>query len=1166
MLQQEFVHLHLHTEYSLLDGANRVAPLISSAKKFGMPALAITDHGNLFGAIEFYQKAKAGGIKPIIGCEAYLAPRSRFDKEGHGANSDDYDTAIASNPYYHLILLASNQVGYKNLMKLVSLANLEGFYYKPRIDKEILEQHAEGIIGLSGCLRGEIPYLLARDLQKEAYAAADDYQRIFGKEHFFIEIQDNGLDLQVKVNRQLVELSKNKGIPIVATNDCHYLHKEDAHAHDVMLCLQTGKTFNMANRMRFETKELYLKSAEEMAAAFSELPQSVTNTVRIAEMIDLDLSFGKAHMPDYQPPAGMSREAYLESLAQKGLSRRLDYMKAVGASLRPAYEARLKQELDIINHMGYPGYFLIVWDIINYARQSHIPVGPGRGSAAGSLVAYALGITDIDPIQNGLIFERFLNPERVSLPDIDMDFCMDRRDEVIRYVNEKYGSDHVCQIITFGTMAAKGALRDVGRVLEVPYADVDRLAKLVPNTLNISLDEALVQEPKFEEEKKKNPKIAELIEMAKQLEGLSRHASTHAAGVVISDAPLTEHVPLYRGSKGETVTQYPMGDIEKIGLIKFDFLGLRTLTVIDLALKMVNKKRLAEGEEPILAADFSLDDPDTYTLLGLGETTGIFQLESPGMRDLLVKMKPETFEDITAILALYRPGPIGSGMVDDFIKRKQGKKKIQYDHPKLAEILKETYGVIVYQEQVMKIANALAGFSLGEADLLRRAMGKKKPEEMAAQKALFIERAVALKVTSKKAEKIFDLMEYFAGYGFNKSHSAAYALVTFQTAWLKAHYPAQFMAALLSCEMGNSDKVVNYITECRRMGINILPPDVNESEKAFTVVSGGIRFGLAAVKNVGGGAVDSILAVRESSGAFSSLFDFCRKIDLRKTNKRVIEALIKCGAFDSTKSKRAALMQVMDRAMQLGTQYKKELESGQLSIFGGGGSVSGGAVDPELPEMKEWDDSQISRLEKEAIGFYITSHPLSRYEEMLKKRSVTPSNALGEITDDREIRICGMVSQKRVATTKRGDRMAYLRIEDLVGSVEVIVFPELYKSSALLLDDEVPLMINGTLDQGDKGTKLKATLILPLEKKKKMTILLSSDQVSPSDISLLNTILEQSPGKIPVFLKIRVPDGNRFATESTIAVDTRLNVDGSDQLKLELEGRFGKGSVLSEAS
>jgi len=1132
-----------------------------------MPAIAITDHGNLFGAIDFYQKAKKEGVKPIIGCEAYLAPKSRFDKEGHGVHSDDYETAIAANPYYHLILLASNERGYKNLMKLISIANLEGFYYKPRIDKEILEQHAEGLIGLSGCLRGEIPYLLARGLEKEAYAAADDYQRIFGKEHFYIEIQDNGLDLQNKVNRLLIALGKKKDIPIVATNDCHYLHKEDAHAHDIMLCLQTGKTVNMQNRMRFETKELYLKSPEEMTLAFAELPQSIGNTLRIAEMIDLELTFGKAHLPHYQPPEGMTREAYLEALSEKGLRRRLDRMKTRGEAQRPLYEQRLKDELGMINAMGYPGYFLIVWDIINYARESQIPVGPGRGSAAGSLVAYALGITDIDPIHNGLIFERFLNPERVSLPDIDMDFCMDRREEVIRYVTEKYGADHVCQIITFGTMAAKGAIRDVGRVLEVPYAEVDRLAKWVPNTLNITIAEALAQEPKLAEAVKNDPNIAKVIEMAKELEGLSRHASTHAAGVVISDAPLTEHVPLYRGSKGETVTQYPMGDIEKIGLIKFDFLGLRTLTVIDRAIKLVNNTRLEKGEAPLHASDIPIDDAETYAYLGTGETTAIFQLESPGMRDLLTKMKPETFEDITAILALYRPGPIGSGMLDDFIKRKQGKKKIKYDHPKLEEILKETYGVIVYQEQVMKIANALAGFSLGEADLLRRAMGKKKVEEMAAQKTLFIQRAVELKVTPAKAEKIFDLMEYFAGYGFNKSHSAAYALVTFQTAYLKCHSPQEFMAAVLSCEMGNADKVVKYITECRHMGIEILPPDVNESNKDFTVVAGGIRFGLAAIKNVGGGAVDSILEAREKKGRFKTLSDFCNKIDLRKTNKRVIEGLIKCGAFDAMKINRASLMNVMEQAMQQGGQHQKERETGQLSIFGGSsGNPDPGPAMPAIQEIPEWDDTLIAKFEKETLGFYITRHPLSHFSDIIEKRSVTATEALSAIEDDRELRICGVIIQKRVTLTKRGDRMAYLRIEDLTGSVEVIVFPDLYQSAASYFEQDIPLLISGTLDRGDKGLKMKATLIMPLTRKKQITISLSAKSVSPADIGRLHRILQQSPGAIPVIIKVAVPNGGQALMESTIAIDETLNVDGSQQLIDTLHSTFGAGAVLSETA
>ncbi len=1164
MSTQEFVHLHLHTEYSLLDGANRVKPLITAAKNFDMPAIAITDHGNLFGAIDFYQKAKNQGVKPIIGCEAYLAPGHRTEKQGHGVHADDYDTSVANNPYYHLILLASNLTGYKNLMKLVSIANLEGFYYKPRIDKEVLEKYSEGLIGLSGCLRGEIPFLLARGLEKEAFAAADDYQRIFGKEHFFIEIQDNGLDLQVNVNTQLIALAKKKDIPIVATNDCHYLHKDDAHAHDIMLCLQTGKTVNMKNRMRFETKELYLKSPQEMTKAFAELPESISNTIRIADMIHLDLEFGVNHLPHYQVPVGMSYDGYLASLSEEGLKRRLDRMNGSSIVEVSEYDKRMKVELDVLKVMGYAGYFLIVWDIINYARNNNIPVGPGRGSAAGSLVAYALGITDIDPLAHGLIFERFLNPERVSLPDIDMDFCMDRREEVIRYVTQKYGKDHVCQIITFGTMAAKGALRDVGRVLEIPYAEVDKLAKLIPTTLNITLDDALAQEPKLNEAAKNDPKIAELLDLAKQLEGLSRHASTHAAGVVISDAPLTEHVPLYKGSKGETVTQYPMGDIEKIGLIKFDFLGLRTLTVIDLAIGKVHKKLQETGGKRFTASEIPLDDEETYKLFCAGETTGIFQLESSGMVDLLTKMKPSTFEDIVAILALYRPGPIGSGMVDDFVKRKQGKKKITYLHPKLEPILKDTYGIIVYQEQVMKIANVLAGFSLGEADLLRRAMGKKKVEVMAEQKVIFIDRAEEKGVKRAKAEKIFDLMEYFAGYGFNKSHSAAYALVTFQTAYLKRHHPPEFMAALLSCEMGNSDKVVKYITECRQMGIKILPPDVNESDKAFTVVPDGIRFGLAAIKNVGEGAIDSILASREAEGKFKSIYDFCNKVDLRKTNKRVIEALIKCGAFDGTSAKRAALMDVMEQAALLGLQNQKEKESGQMSMFGT--SVSEGAsggFEPSLPDIPEWPDDKIAKLEREAVGFYITHHPLSRFSELLKKKSVTKTEDLASIEDDREVRICGMVIQKRVTLTKRGDRMAYLRIEDLTGSVEVIIFPDLYKSAAVFFEEDIPLLINGTLDHSDRGIKLKGTMVMPLNRKKQMTIALDSRKVSSDDLRSLHKILQQSSGSLPVYLKACVKNDDQSTTETLIALNEDLQVNISQQLVDEIEQAVGSESVLS---
>ncbi len=1162
----QFVHLHLHTQYSLLDGCTRLTPLVEQAKRFGMPAVAMTDHGNLFGAIEFYQAAQKAGVKPIIGCEAYLAPKSRFDKNVHGVHEDDYGQGGSANPYYHLILLAENETGYKNLMKLVSIAHLEGFYHKPRIDKEVLAQHSAGLIGLSGCLRGEIPYLLNRGLEKEAVAAAHVYRDIFGKDRFFIEIQDNGLELQKAANRQLVRLASREGIPPVATNDCHYLHPGDAHAHDIMLCLQTGKTVNMPNRMRFETQQLYFKSPDEMIRGLGEVPEAITNTLRIAERVDLRLKLGEFHLPHYAPPPGITREAYLESLARQGLSRRMERMP--GATAPSLYEARLSMELRVINAMGYAGYFLIVWDIINYARSCQIPVGPGRGSAAGSLVAYALAITDIDPIAYDLLFERFLNPERITLPDIDMDFCMDRRDEVIRYVTQKFGSDHVGQIITFGTMAARAAVRDVGRVLEIPYAEVDRLAKLIPNTLNITLEEALAQEPRIGQAAQADPKVGDLMALARQLEGLARHASTHAAGVVISADPLTEHVPLYRGSKGEIVTQYAMGDIERIGLVKFDFLGLRTLTVIDHAVRLVNASA-PQLDLPMLP----LDDAKTYTFLGSGETDGIFQLESSGMQDLLVKMQPTAFEDLIAILALYRPGPIGSGMVDDFIKRKRGQTKIHYELPQLEEILSETYGVIVYQEQVMKIASVLAGFSLGEADLLRRAMGKKKPEEMAAQKALFIRRAGDKQIPLQKAENIFDLMEYFAGYGFNKSHSAAYALITYQTAYLKCHHPTAFMAALLSSEMGNSDKVVKYIGTCRKMGIRMLPPDVNESARDFTVTPDGIRFGLAAIKNVGSAAIDAILTARQACGRFGSLFDFCARIDLRRANKRVLESLIHCGAFDSTGAKRSVLMEVLEPAVAFGGRKKEEKgEMLQMSIFGD--SLS--EMEPPLPDLPEWEDDKIAALEKETVGFFVTRHPLTRYSGVMKLQGATPTEELATAEDNRSVKVCGLIVHEKVTTTRKGDKMAYVRLEDLTGSVEVIVFPDLFASAALLLRQGVPLMIEGTLDRGEAGVKLKATEVIPLRVPEGLeptesvsavpeastastvhpvVVTLFAEAFTPADLPNLKRELEKYPGDCPLQITIHAAGG----AETRIAADPALRVDGSEPMRHAILARFGRG-------
>jgi DNA polymerase-3 subunit alpha len=1155
----EFVHLHVHTQYSLLDGANRIDRLVNQVAGFHMPAIAMTDHGNLFGAIEFYMAAKKAGVKPIIGCEMYLAPQSRLAKDAGGEQDDSFETGSAGKhtPYYHLIVLAQDEVGYKNLMKLVSLAHLEGFYYKPRVDKELLAKYSKGLLATSGCLRGEIPFLLNQGLRDEAVKAAGTFQDIFGKENFFIEVQENGLEQQNRVNRDLVAMSRTLDIPLVATNDCHYLERHDAKAHDVLLCLQTGKTLQDPNRMRFSTEELYVKSPDDMARLFSELPDAVKQTVAIAERCNLKLDLETFHLPHYAVPDGTTREAHMAHLAVAGLRERLSRLEPdpAGAAM---YEQRLRDELAMINAMGYAGYFLIVWDIINFARTRGIPVGPGRGSAAGSLAAYALQITDIDPIRYGLIFERFLNPERVSLPDIDMDFCMDRRGEVIDYVTQKYGSDHVAQIITFGTMAAKAAIRDVGRVLDVPYAEVDRVAKLVPTTLNITLDEAIAQEPKLKELADTDPKISELLSLARALEGITRHASTHAAGVVISKAPLTDHVPLYRGVNGETVTQFAMTEIEKIGLVKFDFLGLRTLTVIDRALKILNARR--PDQPPLAAADIALDDARTFELLGTGQTTGIFQLESGGMRDLLVKMRPERFEDLIAILALYRPGPIGSGMLDDFIKRKRGQTKIQYELPELEDLLKETYGVIVYQEQVMKIANRLAGFSLGDADLLRRAMGKKKPEEMEKQKALFIAGATKNGFDPKKAEKIFDLMAYFAGYGFNKSHSAAYALITYQTAYLKAHHPLEFMAALLTSEMGNEDKIVQYIGECRAMGIAILPPDVNESDQVFTIADQAIRFGLVAVKNVGAGAIESVLNARAEHGRFRSLGHFCREVDLRKVNRRVIESLIKCGAFASTGARRAQLMDALDRTMETAAGSQSARRAGQETLFGG--SSDGPSAEDALPDAPEWDDSALARCEKETLGFYITSHPLAPYAREMDRFIVTPTDRLADVGDGEPVRVWGVLASKKITTTKKGDRMAYVRVEDLSGSVETIVFPDLFAASGALLASEQPLLIDGTLDKGDKGIKLKATKIMSLESAREragghLEITLDED-VGADGLRRLKTTIERYPGAFPVRLRVRLREVGR---ESTIVAGQALRVNPTRALLDEIEAGFGKGST-----
>jgi DNA polymerase III subunit alpha len=1170
MHHADFVHLHLHTEYSLLDGAIGLDNLIKKALNLKMPAVAVTDHGNLFSALDFYLKATKAGIKPIIGCEIYVAPGSRFDKNAPAGQNDEAS--------YHLILLARNKQGYKNLVKLVTAAYLEGFYYKPRIDKGLLKEHHEGLIGLSACLGGEIPSLLIQNRYEDAKRVALEYEQMLGKDNFYLELQDNGIPEQEQVNRELVKMTKDTGIPVVATNDCHYLDMEDHKSHDALLCIQTGKTVKDTNRLRFSSETFYLKTPEEMKKAFSFIPEAISNTVRIAERCNLELELGKYHLPNFPVPENYTRESFMAEMARKGLEERfteIEAVRGVGSIDQEKYRERLEFEIQMIDKMGFAGYFLIVSDFIRYAKEHGIPVGPGRGSAAGSLVAYSLRITDLDPIPYNLLFERFLNPERISMPDIDVDFCQDRRDEVLKYVTEKYGQDHVTQIITYGTMMAKGVIRDVGRVLDIPYSECDKLAKLVPNKLNITLKEALEQEPKLKEITKKDPRMAELMEIALHLEGQVRHASKHAAGVVISQQPLTEYLPLFKTPKDEITTQFDMKGVEKIGLVKFDFLGLRNLTVIRRAEDLINQrlqKAPLEHAVRFLVARLPLDDAKTFELLGRGETAGIFQLESSGMRDIVIKMKPNVFDDLIALVALYRPGPLGSGMVDDFIKRKKGVTRITYELPQLEPILKDTYGVIVYQEQVMQIARTLAGYSLGGADLLRRAMGKKDPEVMAKEKVPFLKGAEKQRIDLRKAEAIFDLMAKFAEYGFNKSHSAAYALITYQTAYLKAHFPVEYMAALLTSEIQDTDKIVKYIYEARQMGIDILPPNVNESRWDFTVIEahdreniepgssiGSIRFGLAAVKNVGVAAIEAMIEARETKGLYTSLADFCNKVDQRRVNRRVIEALIKCGAFDFTGTRRAQMMEGIDLVMEAATKHQKQEAVGQFSIFDSMDDKKGLA----LPDVPEWKESQLLAYEKESMGFYISGHPLAAFQEDMRRYGTATTETLDSIPDGKEVTICGIIAGMKQKVTKKGDKMAILNLEDLTGTVETIVFPDLYASSTHLLLTDTPLIVVGQIDKSEQGNKIKALRIHLLSDVKKrgttrMDIKLSATGLTQDDLLKVKDILLRYKGNIPVYLRLQNPTRK----DSLVSVGRDIRVNPSDQLTNEIESVLGAGTVL----
>jgi DNA polymerase-3 subunit alpha len=1073
MGQPQFVHLHVHTDFSLLDGACETSELLDEASRQKMPAVAVTDHGNLFAAANFFNEASKRDVKPIIGCEVYVAKGSRHDRgeKTNGSGGPDRGEAEpgmrGSN---HLVLLCESLEGYHNLIKLVSSGFLEGFYYRPRIDYELLAKHSKGLIALSACLRGAVTEAVVDEKYDQARENAYRLRDVFGKGNFFIEIQDQGLEIEQGVNRELVRLSKETGIPLVATNDCHYLHDTDAHAQEVLLCIQTGKTMSDTHRMKFATDQFYFKSAAEMAKVFGELPDALSRTVDIAARCNVKIERIPNPFPEFKVPEGHTAGSYFETVVREGFATRVPYLERLGQqgllhNPLTEYERRLTSEIEMIKKMRYEGYFLIVWDFIHYARAQDVPVGPGRGSAAGSLVSYALRITDVDPLQYNLLFERFLNPERVSLPDIDIDFCMRRRGEVIEYVTQKYGRENVAQIITFGTMAAKAAVKDVGRAMDIPYGEVDRLAKLIPTTLGIDLETALADSPQLKSAINSDEKLKDLMSVALRLEGLARHASTHAAGVVISPRPLTDVVPVYKTNRDEITTQYDMNALERIGLLKMDFLGLTTLTVLQDTARMIEKNRGIKVD----IDNLTLDDTETYKLFARGDTTAIFQFESHGMRDILRRYQPTRIEDLTALNALYRPGPIQGGMIDDFIERKTGKTKVSYELPQLKGILDETYGVILYQEQVMQIANLLASFSLGEADILRRAMGKKKKEEMAAQRAKFIAGCLTNKVPEKKAERIFNLMEEFAGYGFNKSHSCAYALLAYQTAYLKTHYPVEFMAALLTSETGNAEKAVKYINEARGMSISILPPDVNESDLYFTPVGESIRFGLAAIKNVGENTAKAVRDSRLSAGEFTSLYDLCERIEAKFLNKRVFESLIKSGALDSL-GPRESMLASVDDALAAVQRASRIRESGQHGLFGTAAAPARIAF--ELHEAEPWGEAERLASEYAMLGFYVSGHPLAKYASRLQELKCISLDQVDGQRNGKEITVAVLIVGTRPMRSKKGARWAIYTIQDMTGVQELLAFPESFARLEQVLKAGTPLLLKARVQIEEAGTRL----------------------------------------------------------------------------------------------
>ena len=1138
MSNPQFVHLHVHTDYSLLDGACEVSELLDEASRQKMPAVAITDHGNLFAAANFFYEASKRDVKPIIGCEVYLAKGSRHERgEKSAPNPDRDEMEVGTRGTNHLVLLCESLEGYHNLIKLVSAGFLEGFYYKPRIDYDLLAKHSKGLIALSACLRGPVTESVVEQKYEQARENAYRLRDLFGKGNFFLEIQDQGLEVEKGVNRDLVRLSKETGIPLVATNDCHYLHHSDAHAQEVLLCIQTGKTMSNDHRMKFATDQFYFKTAQEMAQVFREVPDALSRTVDIAARCNVKIDRIPNALPEFKVPAGHTPGSYFEQVAREGFAKRVPYLERLaqqGTLRNPLaeYERRLTSEIEMIKKMRYEGYFLIVWDFIHYARAQEVPVGPGRGSAAGSLVSYALRITDVDPLQYNLLFERFLNPERVSMPDIDIDFCMRRRGELIEYVTQKYGRENVSQIITFGTMAAKAAVKDVGRAMDIPYSEVDRLAKLIPTTLGIELENALLESPQLKAAVDGDERLKDLMAVALRLEGLARHASTHAAGVVISPQPLTELVPVYKTNRDEITTQYDMNALERIGLLKMDFLGLTTLTVLHDTVKSVQQNRGVQLDMDNLL----LDDEATYKLFARGETTAIFQFESHGMRDILRRYQPTRIEDLTALNALYRPGPIQGGMIDDFINRKHGKTKVSYELPQLQSILEETYGVILYQEQVMQIANHLASFSLGEADLLRRAMGKKKKEEMAAQRAKFLAGCDRNKIAEKKAVRIFDLMEEFAGYGFNKSHSCAYALLAYHTAYLKTHYPVEFIAALLTSETGNTEKAVKYINEARGMGISILPPDVNESDLYFTPVGDSIRFGLAAIKNVGEPTAKAIRDSRVAQGEFKSLYDFCERIEPRFLNKRVFESLIKSGAMDSLGAREAMIASVDDAVAAL-QRAARSKESGQHGLFFGGNTPEP-KVHFELRDAAPWSEEERLASEYAMLGFYVSGHPLERYIARLKELGVLSLDEIEGQRNGKEITVSGLIVGTRPMRSKKGARWAIFTLQDMTGVQELLAFPESFARLENLLKPGVPLVLKVKIQIEEAGTRLSlqearkvedvAGRITPSE----FRLRLNLQGLSDVALQQLQELFASAPGPSTVVFEVFAQDGSDAVVQS----------------------------------